>query len=195
MRFKHNNTGGVYMAFSLFILFANLAIIIAIPIICYNEKIKEEEKKKQQAEYRKKIDEENREREKKYAVERGQRVRQREIEEREKRNNPTLQSYTPSYYFANDNSCSSISSGFNYSSVRPNDDFLNKMGNPYISNLERQIIAEAEIQRMVDSHLPMNSIYRNSDGSVKQHDYSAFGIMSNTPGIDLAEAQMFEGLN
>ncbi len=180
------------MEFALFIFFANLAIIIAIPIMCYNEKIKEEEKKKQQAENLRRVNEEKCEREKKYAIEQERRARQREIEERETRKNPTRPSYTPSYSVANDSSSSSISSGFNYSNVHPNDNFLNNMGNPYLSNYEKHLLVKEDIQRMVDSHLPMNSIYRNSDGSVKQHDYSAFGIAANTPGIDLAEAQMFD---
>ena len=199
------------MSFSLFIFFANLAIIIAIPIICYNEKIKEEEKKKQQAENLRRFNKEKCEKmknptrpryttsysftNKKYAMEQEHRARQREIEEHENRKDPTLPRYTPSYSFTNDSSSSYISSGFNYSNVRPNDNFLNKMGDPYLSNYEKQLLVKEDIQRMVDSYLPMNSIYRNSDGSVKQHDYSAFGIAANTPYIDLAEAQMFDNLD
>lgn len=136
----------------------------------------------------------------KYHEKRCEEMRIKELEEKERAQQQSKDSlshtqYTPSCSFTNDSDYHPISSGFNYYTVSPNDDFLNKMGNPYISNLERQKITEVEIQRMVDSHLPLNSIYRNSDGSVKQHDYSAFGIAANTPGIDLAEAQMFNDLD
>ena len=36
----------------------------------------------------------------------------------------------------------------------------------------------------MDKNLPVNSVYRNLDGSVKSHNYSSFGIVSNTPGLD-----------
>ena len=41
-----------------------------------------------------------------------------------------------------------------------------------------------DINNFMERNLPMNSIYRNSDGSVKSHNYSSFGIVSNTPGLD-----------
>lgn len=134
----------------------------------------------------------------KYHEKRCEEMRKKELEEKEraKQQSKDISSntrYVPSYSFTNDSSYSSVSSGFNYSNGFSNNEFRNKASTPCMSmsSLERQLMVEAEIQSMMDSYLPMNSIYRNSDGSVKQHDYSAFGIAANTPGIDLAEANMF----
>lgn len=174
-----------------FLLFS-IGFLVMYPIMMYEERKEIERKEKEAEESRRLAEQRAAEERKQQAEEQKRRVRQREIEERESRNNPTRTSYTSSYSFSNDNNYSSISSGYNYSNVHTNDDFLNKMGNPYLSNYEKHLLVKEDIQKMVDSHLPMNSIYRNADGSVKQHDYSAFGIAANTPGIDLAEAQMFD---
>lgn len=41
-----------------------------------------------------------------------------------------------------------------------------------------------DYDNFMDRNLSLNSIYRNPDGSVKSHDYRAFGIVANTPGLD-----------
>lgn len=43
---------------------------------------------------------------------------------------------------------------------------------------------ENDYNNFMDKNLPLNSVYRNSDGSIKDHNYSTFGIVSNTPGLD-----------
>lgn len=54
--------------------------------------------------------------------------------------------------------------------------------NPYAKKAMEEL--KQDYNNFMDKNLPMNSIYRNSDGSIKSHDYRAFGIVANTPGLD-----------
>ena len=58
--------------------------------------------------------------------------------------------------------------------------------NPYAKQAMEDL--KQDYNDFMDKNLPINSVYRNFDGSIKKQNYSAFGITANTPEITLGEA-------
>ena len=54
--------------------------------------------------------------------------------------------------------------------------------NPYAKKVVEDL--QQDYNDFMDKNLSVNSIYRNSDGSIKNHNYNSFGIVSNTPGLN-----------
>jgi hypothetical protein len=54
--------------------------------------------------------------------------------------------------------------------------------NPYAKKAMEDL--KQDYNNFMDKNLLLNSVYRNLDGSIKSHNYSNFGIVSNTPGLD-----------